>query len=116
MEEVWVVTAWQTVQWMRAPATTDTVHDFKPFQCDYKVETVRGKYLSNAENIFVLGPAAALRQAEGVQPVAQERSALHADLSGADVYLSKYLHIYIYISISTYLNILSISVISAGVS
>jgi len=36
MEEVWVVTAWQTVQWMRAPATTDTVHDFKPFQCDYK--------------------------------------------------------------------------------
>ena len=56
------------------------------------------KYLSNAENIFVLGPAAALRQAEGVQPVAQERSALHADLSGADVYLSKYLHICIYIS------------------
>ena len=39
MEEVWVVTAWQTVQWMRAPATTDTVHDFKPFQCDYKVTT-----------------------------------------------------------------------------
>ena len=39
MEEVWVVTAWQTVQWMRAPATTDTVHHFKPFQCDYKVTT-----------------------------------------------------------------------------
>ena len=55
------------------------------------------KYLSNAENIFVLGPAAALRQAEGVQPVAQERSALHADLSGADINLSKYLHICIYI-------------------
>ena len=56
------------------------------------------KYLSNAENIFVLGPAAALRQAEGVQPVAQERSALHADLSGADVCMALYLHIYIYIS------------------
>ena len=43
MEEVWVVTAWQTVQWMRAPATTDTVHDFKPFQCDYKVTAAQGK-------------------------------------------------------------------------
>merc|ERR1719297_275592 len=28
------------------------------------------------------GPTAALRQAEGVQPVAQERGAIHADLSG----------------------------------
>ena len=53
MEDVWVVTAWQTVQWMRAPASTDTVHSFKPFQCDYKVTTHRGKYLSNGENIFV---------------------------------------------------------------
>ena len=53
MEDVWVVTAWQTVQWMRAPANTDTVHQFKPFQCDYKVTTHRGKYLSNGENIFV---------------------------------------------------------------
>ena len=43
MEDVWVVTAWQTVQWMRAPANTDTVHQFKPFQCDYKVTTAQGK-------------------------------------------------------------------------
>ena len=62
-----------------------------------------GKYLTSAKNIFVLGPAAALRQAEGVQPVAQERSALHADLSGADVCMSACLHICIYISKHIYI-------------
>ena len=37
MEDTWVVTAWQTIQWMRQPTGLDTIRDFKPFQCDYKV-------------------------------------------------------------------------------
>ena len=53
MEEVWVVTAWQTVQWMRAPATTDTVHDFKPFQCDYKVTTAQGENICPMLKIYL---------------------------------------------------------------
>ena len=35
----------------------------------------------------MLGPAAALRQAEGLQPVAQERGALHADLPAVPLHL-----------------------------
>jgi len=37
MEDVWLVSAWQTVQWMRTPTPLDNIEDFKPFQCDYKV-------------------------------------------------------------------------------
>jgi len=36
MEDVWVVTAWQTIQWMRNPKTLEDIEKFKPFQCDYK--------------------------------------------------------------------------------
>jgi len=36
MEDVWLVSAWQTVQWMRTPTPLDHIEDFKPFQCDYK--------------------------------------------------------------------------------
>jgi len=36
MEDVWLVSAWQTVQWMRTPTPLDNIEDFKPFQCDYK--------------------------------------------------------------------------------
>lgn len=37
MDDVWVVTAWQTIQWMRNPTDLDSILNFKPFQCDYKV-------------------------------------------------------------------------------
>ena len=37
MDDVWVVTAWQTIQWMRNPTDLDNILNFKPFQCDYKV-------------------------------------------------------------------------------
>ena len=40
MEDVWVVTAWQTIQWMRSPTSLDFIRDFKPFQCDYKVKAL----------------------------------------------------------------------------
>ena len=41
MEDVWVVTAWQTIQWMRNPADLDNIDNFKPFQCDYKVGFIK---------------------------------------------------------------------------
>ena len=53
MEDVWVVTAWQTVQWMRAPASTDTVHQFKPFQCDYKVTPADGENICPMVKIYL---------------------------------------------------------------
>ena len=37
MEDVWLVTSWQAVQWMRDPTPLDKIMDFKPFDCDYKV-------------------------------------------------------------------------------
>lgn len=36
MEDVWLVTSWQAVQWMRDPTPLDKIMEFKPFQCDYK--------------------------------------------------------------------------------
>ena len=40
MEDVWVVTAWQAIQWMRHPSPLEDIESFKPFQCDYKVRPV----------------------------------------------------------------------------
>ena len=40
MEDVWVVTAWQAIQWMRDPTPLEDIETFKPFQCDYKVRPV----------------------------------------------------------------------------
>ena len=37
MEDVWVVTAWQAIQWMRQPTPLENIQAFKPFHCDYKV-------------------------------------------------------------------------------
>jgi len=36
MDDVWLVTAWQTIQWMRSPTPLEDINNFKPFQCDYK--------------------------------------------------------------------------------
>ena len=56
MEDVWLVTSWQAIQWMRSaviliscntisiicrdPTSLDRIRDFKPFNCDYKVITI----------------------------------------------------------------------------
>jgi hypothetical protein len=29
------------LQWMRNPTPLDKINDFQPFQCDYKVNTIR---------------------------------------------------------------------------
>jgi len=36
MEDVWLVSAWQTIQWMRDPQPIERAESFPPFQCDYK--------------------------------------------------------------------------------
>jgi len=36
MEDVWLVTSWQAIQWMRNPTPLDKIQDFEPFKCDYK--------------------------------------------------------------------------------
>lgn len=35
MDDVWLVTNWQAIQWVRDPTPLDRVKGFKPFQCDY---------------------------------------------------------------------------------
>ena len=37
MEDVWLVTSWQALQWVRDPQPLSTVNNFKPFACDYPV-------------------------------------------------------------------------------
>lgn len=41
MDDVWLVTAWQTIQWMRSPTPLEDINRFKPFQCDYKERPAR---------------------------------------------------------------------------
>jgi len=36
MDDVWLVSAWQTIQWMRDPQPIERAESFPPFQCDYK--------------------------------------------------------------------------------
>ncbi|KAL3290229.1 hypothetical protein HHI36_023586 [Cryptolaemus montrouzieri] len=35
MRDVWVLTNWQAVQWVRDPTPTSRLGSFKPFQCEY---------------------------------------------------------------------------------
>ncbi|XP_045481546.1 uncharacterized protein LOC123685740 isoform X2 [Harmonia axyridis] len=35
MRDVWVITNWQAVQWVRDPTPTSRLGSFKPFQCDF---------------------------------------------------------------------------------
>ena len=51
MEDVWLVTSWQAVQWMRDPTPLDKIMEFKPFQCDYKVS--RAGYLIVLSYVFI---------------------------------------------------------------
>ncbi|XP_065574085.1 uncharacterized protein LOC136036058 isoform X2 [Artemia franciscana] len=35
MDDVWVITNWQLIQWMRDPTPLSQIHSFEPFQCSY---------------------------------------------------------------------------------
>jgi len=43
MEDVWLVSSWQTIQWMRNPAPLSEVNNFPPFQCNTKNRPPRCK-------------------------------------------------------------------------
>lgn len=36
LQDVWLVTAWQAIQWMRDPQPLDNINQFKPFGCQSK--------------------------------------------------------------------------------
>ncbi|KAH8284472.1 hypothetical protein KR044_004066, partial [Drosophila immigrans] len=35
MQDVWIITNWQALQWVRDPTPTTRINSFQPFQCDY---------------------------------------------------------------------------------
>ncbi|XP_037032252.1 uncharacterized protein LOC119071494 isoform X5 [Bradysia coprophila] len=35
MNDVWIVTNWQALQWVRDPTPIERINQFQPFQCDY---------------------------------------------------------------------------------
>ncbi|XP_017858196.1 PREDICTED: probable serine/threonine-protein kinase nek3 isoform X6 [Drosophila arizonae] len=35
MPDVWIITNWQALQWVRDPTPTSRINSFQPFQCDY---------------------------------------------------------------------------------
>lgn len=37
MNDVWLVTNWQALQWVRDPTPIERINQFQPFQCDYSV-------------------------------------------------------------------------------
>lgn len=37
MNDVWLLTNWQALQWVRDPTPISRINSFQPFQCDYSV-------------------------------------------------------------------------------
>lgn len=37
MKDVWIITNWQALQWVRDPTPLSRVNSFQPFQCNYSV-------------------------------------------------------------------------------
>ena len=64
MEDVWLVTSWQAVQWMRDPTPLDKIMEFKPFQCDYKVS--RAGYLIVLSYVFISDTSSKVRQSQSL--------------------------------------------------
>ena len=50
MDDVWLVTNWQAIQWMRDPTPLDRIKSFKPFGCDYPVSPLRWDLLTSIHN------------------------------------------------------------------
>lgn len=40
MPEVWVITNWQAIQWVRDPTPISRLNNFAPFQCNYPVNLI----------------------------------------------------------------------------
>ena len=100
MDDVWIVTNWQAIQWVRNPTPLPLLHTFEPFGCNYPVSRYTCIFLfrysmRNREDSFDLswnfrsiGSAEEVQQPEGVQSMAQERGEVHEDLSNVSGHLS----------------------------
>ncbi|KAF2368701.1 NodB domain [Trinorchestia longiramus] len=103
MPDVWLVTNWQALQWVRDPVPLSQAKSFKPFQCSYPVPHthllltrhslgflrlyfIRTYFYSNTYSHYLRisslcpGEATSLQDAPRLQRVAQGRRALHAHL------------------------------------
>jgi len=40
MPDVWLVTNWQAIQWVRDPTPLSRINSFPPFQCNYPVSII----------------------------------------------------------------------------
>jgi len=40
MQDVWLVTNWQAIQWVRDPTPLSRINSFPPFQCNYPVSII----------------------------------------------------------------------------
>lgn len=86
MDDVWIVTNWQAIQWVRNPTPLPLLHTFEPFGCNYPVRRYISLYpLKRGDPLDLssfgsIGPAEEVQQSEGVQSLAQERSEVHEDL------------------------------------
>lgn len=50
MPDVWIVTNWQALQWVRDPTPISRLNNFQPFQCNYAVS----KFLTFPYNLFMI--------------------------------------------------------------
>jgi len=66
MEDVWLVTSWQAVQWMRDPTPLDKIKEFKPFDCDYKVIRLQPGHLPILTYISISDTSPQVRQSQSV--------------------------------------------------
>jgi hypothetical protein len=41
MDDVWLTTNWQAIQWMRDPTPLNSVKNFAPFGCNYPVSSIQ---------------------------------------------------------------------------
>jgi hypothetical protein len=45
MQDVWLVTNWQAIQWVRDPTPLSRINSFPPFQCNYPVSLTFYSYI-----------------------------------------------------------------------
>lgn len=54
MPDVWIVTNWQMLQWVRDPTPISRINSFQPFQCDYSVSVQNDSPEESPEKLSVL--------------------------------------------------------------
>ena len=69
----------------RNPTSLDDIQDFKPFGCNYKVDT--RLLLELISQLIFAGSSSEVRQAQGVQPLAQVWCEVHEDLPAVSHHL-----------------------------